>query len=504
MRGISGPVLATLLALAATPALAEVRGSVRLDQPGARVNPDVHGQFMEQLGTGITGGVWVGEGSDIPNTRGFRDDVVGALKALGVPVVRWPGGCYADTYHWRDGIGPRADRPVTLNRWWGNSEEDNAFGTHEFFDFAELIGAKTYLSINMGSGTPAEAAQWVEYITSDTGSTLARARRANGRERPWKIDYLGLGNEPWGCGGRMRASHYTDLMRQYVGFVMPEGAVSVASGPNAGDYDWTRTLMRDGRDNFDQLSLHYYTLPTGDWTRKGSSIGFDATEWSATFDQAYRIEEMIRGHDAVMDEYDPQGRVGLAVDEWGAWYDPTPGTVAGHLQQQNSLRDALLAAVHFNIFHRHADRVRMSNVAQMVNVLQALILTDGSRMTLTPTYHAFMLYKPFRDAAVLPVSVEADAGDRVDVTAARSDDGRIHVALVNLNPAAGTEVRIRLEGGQARQVSGQVLTSARMDAHNTFETPSTLAPAAFHGARIENGVLIVALPAKALVVLELR
>ena len=499
---ISGFVAAVLLA--STPATADVRGSLRLDQPGARVNPDVHGQFMEQLGSGITGGIWVGEDSAIPNTRGFRNDVVGALRALEVPVVRWPGGCYADTYHWRDGIGPRADRPVTLNRWWGNSEEDNAFGTHEFFDFAELIGAKTYLSINMGSGTPAEAAQWVEYITSDTGSTLAQQRRANGRERPWKIDYLGLGNEPWGCGGRMRASYYTDLMRQYVGFVMPEGTVSVASGPNAGDYDWTRTLMRDGRDNFDQLSLHYYTLPTGDWARKGGSIGFDGAEWDATFRQAYRIEEMIRGHDAIMDEYDPESRVGLAVDEWGAWYDPTPGTVAGHLQQQNSLRDALLAAVHFNIFHRHADRVRMSNVAQMVNVLQALILTDGPRMTLTPTYHAFMLYKPFRNAAVLPVTLEAGDADRVDVTAARSDDGGVHVALINLDPARATEVRIRLDGAHEWTVAGQVLTSDRMDAHNTFEQPAAIVPAPFRGARIEDGVLIARLPAKALVVLELR
>lgn len=503
MRAVVSGLVAAVM-LVATSATADVRGSVRLDQPGARVNPDIQGQFMEQLGSGITGGIWVGEGSDIPNTRGFRNDVVAALKALEVPVVRWPGGCYADTYHWRDGIGPRAARPVTLNRWWGNSEEDNAFGTHEFFDFAELIGARTYLSVNMGSGTPAEAAQWVEYITSDTGSTLARERRANGRERPWKIDYLGLGNEPWGCGGRMRASFYTDLMRQYVGFVKPEGATVVASGPNADDYDWTRTLMRDGRENFDQLSLHYYTLPTGDWARKGASIGFDRSEWDATFSQAYRIEDMIRRHDAIMDETDPQSRVGLAVDEWGAWYDPTPGTVAGHLQQQNSLRDALLAAVHFNIFHRYADRVRMTNVAQMVNVLQALILTDGSRMTLTPTYHAFMLYKPFRNAAVLPVTLEETTGARVDVTAARGEDGRIHVALVNLDADQPVTVRLALAGGGARRVEGQVLTASGMDAHNTFTAPGALAPAPFRGARLEDGRLIASLPSKSLVVLALH
>lgn len=502
--------LAAALALLTSPnaASAQATGAVRLDQPGTVIAPEVYGQFMEQLGTGIDGGVWVGEDSDIPNTRGYRNDVVGALQALKVPVVRWPGGCYADIYHWRDGVGPRADRPVTLNRWWGNKEENNHFGTHEFFEFAALIGAKTYLSINVGSGTPAEAADWIEYITAPGHSRLAEMRRANGRDAPWKIDYLGIGNEPWGCGGRMRAAYYADVYRQFIGFTDPGGdTITVAAGPSGDDYGWTRTLMEAARNDFDALALHYYTLPTGDWTTKGPALGFDEAQWAATFAQTYRMETFIQGHDAAMDETDPQNTRILAVDEWGAWYDPTPGTNAGYLQQENSLRDALLAAVNFNIFHRHADRVRLANVAQMVNVLQAMILTDGPRMTLTPTYHAFMLYQPFQGATVLPLTLDSPAYGAlkaVDGTAARGVDGKVHIALVNIDPDTAVEVSLALEGGAARAVTGRVLTADRMDAHNSFDAPRAVEPAAFTGARIAGGRLTARLPARSVVVLTLE
>lgn len=511
---ISGSALAAALLGSSLPAwgqTVDATATLNLEQPGAVIAPEIYGQFMEQLGTGIDGGVWVGPESDIPNTRGFRNDVVGALKALGVPVVRWPGGCYADIYHWRDGIGPRDQRPVTLNRWWGGDEVTNGFGTHEFFDFAELIGARTYLSLNMGSGTVAEASDWVEYISSPTHSTLAQARRANGRDEPWRIDYVGLGNEPWGCGGRMRAAYYADLMRQFVGFVAPYGqkAQMVAAGPNAVDYDWTRTLMANPAD-FDALSLHYYTLPTGDWAAKGPALGFDEGQWAATFVQTYKIEEMIVRHDAIMDQTDPDARVALAVDEWGTWYDPTPGSQAGHLQQQNSLRDALLAAVNFNIFHRHADRVRMANVAQMVNVLQAVILTDGPRMVLTPTYHAFEMYRPFQGATVLPLAIRAPEyveGDArlamLDGTAARGLDGRVHVALVNLDPRREVTVTVDITGPRAQAVSGRILTADVMDAHNNFDAPDTVRPVAFHGAAVSGQGLVVRMPAKSLVVLAI-
>lgn len=501
---------ALILAGCASPSTAQtVTGVLRLNEPGPVIAPEVYGQFMEQLGTGIDGGVWVGPESDIPNTRGFRNDVVAALKDLQVPVVRWPGGCYADIYHWRDGVGSRDTRPVTLNRWWGNKEENNAFGTHEFFEFAELIGAKTYLSVNVGTGTPREAADWVEYVTSDTGSRLAEERRANGREKPWRIDYLGIGNEPWGCGGRMRASYYADLFRQYVGFVAPSGGdtVVVAGGPDAENYDWTRTLMQAAGKDFDALSLHYYTLPTGDWAAKGAAVGFGEDQWRSAFVQTYRMEAMLDAHDAIMDETDPDGETMLAVDEWGAWYDPTPGSPGGWLQQQNSLRDALLAAVNLNIFHRHADRVRLANIAQMVNVLQAMILTDGDRMILTPTYHAFALYRSFQGARTLPLVLDSPAYGEVkavDGAAAVDPQGRVHLALVNLDPHREATMILNLEGAATEITGGDVLTAGAMDAHNSFDAPAAVTPRPFAGARLNGGRLSLTLPEKSLVVLTLR
>ena len=486
----------------------DVSGSLQLDRPGPVIQPEVYGQFMEQLGTGIDGGVWVGPGSPIPNTRGYRNDVLQALKELKVPLLRWPGGCYADIYHWRDGIGPRAQRPVTINRWWGNKEEHNAFGTHEFFEFAELLGAKTYLNINLGTGTPREAAQWVEYVTSPTGSTLARERRRNGREQPWKIDYLGIGNEPNGCGGRMRPEFFADLYRQYVGFLAPHGGtVFIAAGPDATSEEWTRTVMDVAGKHLDAYSLHYYTLPTGDWTSKGPALGFDEKQWQETFEQTYRIEPMIEQHSAIMAEFDPEAEKILAVDEWGAWYDPTPGSPGGWLQQQNSLRDGLIAAVNLNIFHRHAQRVRMTSIAQMVNVLQAMILTDGPKMVLTPTYHAFAMYRPFQGATSLPLALQSPAYGSlraVDGSAALGTDGRLHVALVNLDPGNTMAVDLDLGGWRGTRVAGQVLTAAAMDAHNSFDAPDTLRPAAFDGASVNAGRLQLTLPAKSVVVLSLH
>ena len=485
-----------------------VTGSVRADQPGPVIAPEVYGQFMEQLGTGIDGGVWVGAQSPIANTGGYRSDVVQALKDLKVPVVRWPGGCYADISNWRSGIGPRAQRPVTLNRWWGNKEEDNSFGTHEFFEFAELIGAKTYLNVNVGTGTPREAAEWVEYVTSPTGSTLAQERRRNGRDAPRKIDYLGIGNEPNGCGGRMRPAWFADLFRQYVGFLAPHGGTTfIAAGPDATTAEWTRTVMEIAGKHLDAYSLHHYTLPTGDWSAKGPATGFDEAQWRATFEQTYKMEDLLREHGAIMDEFDPEAKKILAVDEWGTWYDPTPGSPGGWLQQQNSLRDGLLAAVNLNIFHRHAKRVRLANIAQMVNVLQAMILTDGPKMVLTPTYHAFMLYQPFQGATSLPLQLQSPAYGKlkaVDGSAARGVDGKLHVALVNLDPAEAMDVSIQLQGASGNRVSGRVLTADALDAHNTFDAPVNVQPAAFTAATLSNGRLSATLPAKSLVVLTVE
>jgi alpha-L-arabinofuranosidase len=506
-------VAAAWLVAASAATAAPIRASATIDSraEGVRINPEIYGQFAEHLGTGIDGGIWVGEDSPIPNIRGFRRDVVEALRRLKVPVVRWPGGCFADIYRWRDGIGPRANRPVTLNKWWGNAEERNGFGTHEFFDFAELIGAKTYLNVNAGTATPGEAREWLEYVTSPSGSSLAQLRRANGREAPWRVDYIGIGNEMWGCGGNLTAAEFAPLARRFATFLREEGGARIiAAGATGEDYPWTEALVRDPR-GFDAVSLHYYTLPTGDWSRKGAATGFDETAWAQTFQRTRRLEAMIVGHDEVMDRHDPENRLGLMVAEWGAWYDPTPGTNGAFLQQQNSLRDALLAAVNFGIFHRHADRVRMANIAQMVNVLQAMIHTDGPRMVLTPTYHAFEMFTPFQGAQALPVTLagpEYVVGEirqpAIDVTAARGEDGAVHVALVNIDPDDPAEVRLALEGLGQGAVSGRLLTAERMDSLNSYDDPESVRPVPFQGASWTGGRLNVTMPAKAVVVLTIR
>ena len=384
--------------------------TVRADRPGPQVHPDVFGQFAEHLGTGIYGGIWIGEGSSIPNDKGYRRDVLEALKAIKVPMVRWPGGCFADEYHWRDGIGPRNRRPVKVNTNWGGVKEDNSFGTHEFMGFAERLGARAYVSANLGSGTPAETSQWVDYLTAPANTTvLAKERAANGRSEPWRVDYLGIGNELWGCGGNMRAEYAADLTNRFITFAKSGSGkmLKIASGPSDANYEWTETMMKMSAKHIDGLALHFYTRPRDEtWEDKGAALGFPEREWASTLEHTLQMDEYITKHSAIMDKYDPEKRVMLAVDEWGTWYDPAPGSNPGFLQQQNSLRDAMVAALNINIFTRHAERVKMAAIAQMVNVLQAMLLTDGPRMVKTPTYWVFSLYMPWQGATSLPVELK--------------------------------------------------------------------------------------------------
>ena len=509
--------LAVWVALAlggGTPAGAQMKASASIDAraAGVRIAPEIYGQFAEQLGTGINGGIWVGSDSPVPNIRGYRRDVVEALQRLKVPVVRWPGGCYADIYNWRDGIGPRGQRPVTLNKWWGNTEEANQFGTHEFFEFAELIGAKTYLNVNVGTGSPGEARDWIEYVTSPSKSRLAQLRRGNGRSEPWKIDYIGIGNEMWGCGGNLKAQEFSPMLRLFSTFIREDkGPKIIAGGPAGSNYQWTEELMESSRGQIDAISLHYYTLPTGDWGKKGAAVGFDETAWASTFVRTRAIEEMIRGHDQRMDKHDPDNKLGLMVAEWGTWYDPTPGTNAAFLQQENTLRDALVAATNFHIFHRHADRVHMANIAQMVNVLQAMILTDGPRMVLTPSYHAFMLYQPFQGAQAVPVRVESpdyrhgeSRVPAIDVSAARDASGALHVAIVNVDPDNGAQLDLEVLGFAGRRVDGRLLTAARTDSRNGLDGRQEVAPKPFTATRWREGKLRVEIPSKAIVRLTLK
>jgi alpha-N-arabinofuranosidase len=504
---LSGPV--AIADTAGKPTIATIRAGT----PGPVYNRAIFTQFAEHLGTGIYGGLYVGKDRSIPNTNGFRNDVIAALRNLSVPVIRWPGGCFADEYHWREGVGPKARRPVKVNTHWGGVTEPNSVGTDEFFELARQVGAEAYVAGNVGNGTPQEMAEWVEYMTAPAGS-LADERAKNGHKAPYALPYFGIGNELWGCGGNMRAEYAADVTRRYATFVKaPRGTriMKIAAGANSEDVNWTETMMRVAGAMLDGLSLHYYTVPQGGWPPKADPVNFDETAWADTLSKAVHMDALIARHSAIMDKYDPEKRVFLAVDEWGTWYAQDPGTHPGFLRQQNTLRDALVASIHLDIFAKHADRVRMTAIAQMVNVLQAMILTDGGKMVLTPTYHVFEMYKPWQDATVLPITLDTPwyikdqfTMPAVSGSAVRGKDGRVHVGLSNLDPNQPNSVTVKLDGLTAASVSGRILTAPVMNAHNTFDAPETIRPAAFSGAQVRDGTLTVTLPPKSVVVLDLQ
>ena len=510
-------LIATCLSVAAVCAASaqtEVRMTLHDESRSGKIIPrEIYGQFAEHLGRCIYGGIWVGEDSPIPNEKGYRVDVLEALRALKVPVLRWPGGCFADEYHWMDGIGPRAERPKMVNTNWGGTVEDNSFGTHEFLDFCELLGCEPYVNGNIGSGSVEEMAKWVEYMTSDADSPMANLRRKNGREKPWKVRYFGVGNETWGCGGNMTPDYYADLYRRYATFCKSFSGnwlYKICSGANNYDHAWTETMMRRVGNQMNGLTLHYYTV--FDWNHKGSATEFAADDWYATIGKCTEIENVIKGHCDIMDRYDPARRIALIVDEWGTWWDEEPGTVRGHLYQQNTLRDAMVAAVSLNIFHKFTERVRMANIAQMVNVLQAMILTRDDEMVLTPTYWVFSMYTPHQGAESVPlyfdpVTAEDKYRRKVDLlsaTASRAADGTITLSLANVDLDKECRVTIALDGDRRYDVRGQVLTADAMNARNTFESPDAVRPAELKGIKSSKGEIEVVLPAKSIVSLTLR
>jgi len=487
--------------------------AIRLDQPRWTINRNIYGQFAEHLGRLIYEGIWVGENSPIPNTRGLRNDVLAALKELHVPVLRWPGGCFADEYHWRDGIGPRDKRPRRSNSSWGGVDT-NAFGTHEFMDLCEMLGADAYVNGNVGSGSPQEMMEWIEYMTADADSELANLRRRNGRDKPWKVPYFAIGNETWGCGGNMRPEYYADVYRRYATFIKNHSGNRIqklAVGGYDENYNWTEVLMAQAGKQMDGLSLHYYTLPTGKWDKKGSATQFGENEWHTTLLRTLRMDEFIQRHSAIMDKYDPQKRVGLMVDEWGTWYDSEPGRDMGALYQQNTLRDAIVAGINLNIFHKHADRVKMTNIAQMINVLQAMILTDKGKMVLTPTYYVFRMYRVHQGATLIPVDLSAPeyklgaaSVPSLSVSASRDSEGRLHVSIINLNPNQPAELTTTIWGGAIKSLTGEVLTAPAVNSMNTFDSPNTVKPAPFSRYKLEGSQVSLSIPAKSVVALEFR
>lgn len=448
------------------------------------ISREIYGNFAEHLGRCIYDGVYVGEESPIPNRKGMRTDIVEALKAIRLPVLRWPGGCFADEYHWMDGIGPKERRKRIVNSNWGGVVEDNRFGTHEFMELCGQIGCQPYVNGNLGSGTVQEMQQWVEYITCPDESPMANLRAQNGRAQPWSLKYFGVGNENWGCGGSMRPEFYADQYRRYQTFVRNYGQnriYKICCGPGASEeapnYEWTEVMMKQAAGMMDGLSLHYYTLPTGNWSKKGSATAFGASEYYDTLRHALFMETLIRGHGAIMDRYDPKKRIGLMVDEWGTWYDVEEGTNPHFLYQQNTMRDAMVAAATLNIFNHHSDRVKMANIAQLVNVLQALALTDGEKMLLTPTYYIFDLFKEHQGATLVESTIHtgraAQGVPQVSESASVDKDGRLVLTMANLSLDQGAPIELLIDQAAMKFENGEILTG-QAQAHNTFEAPDNL------------------------------
>jgi len=488
---------------------------VNTDQGKYQISKHIYGHFSEHLGRCIYDGLWVGENSPIPNINGVRKDIIDALKHIHIPNLRWPGGCFADEYHWMDGIGPRSERARMINTHWGGVLEDNSFGTHEFLNLCEALETEPYICGNMGSGTVEEMSKWVEYITFDGESPMSNLRKKNGREKPWKVKFWGVGNENWGCGGNMTAEGYAENYRRYATYCRNYGdnhLYKVAGGPNVDDYHWMEIMMKNIPHHMMRgVSVHNYTF-TYRWEDKGNALNFTEDEYFSLLEHGMRMDAIVTGHAKVMDKYDPDKRIAMIVDEWGAWYNVEPGTNPGFLYQQNTLRDALLAGTILNIFHKHCDRVKIANIAQLVNVLQALFLTEGDKMLLTPTYHVFDMYKVHQDATMLPVEVSSPqysrlgrSFDALSVSASKDAQGKIHVSLVNLDPSNSLEISCNIkDAGNSRFIGGNIITAPKTDSHNTFDNPDVVKLADFKDASVKNGLLQVKVPAKSLVTIEIN
>ncbi|MCB0744754.1 MAG: alpha-N-arabinofuranosidase [Ignavibacteriales bacterium] len=487
---------------------------INADLGTVKINKNIYGHFAEHLGRCIYEGFWVGEDSPIPNTRGLRNDIIEALKDINPPVIRWPGGCFADTYHWMDGIGPREKRPSIINTNWGGVTEDNSFGTHEFLDLCEILGAEPYICVNVGSGTLKEASDWVEYVNSNNDSPMTRLRKENGREKPWNVKYWAVGNESWGCGGNMEPAYYADNFKRYSTFMHGRDLFKVASGGTDADYDWTETVMKKTQ-KFGHLiqgySFHYYSVYPG-WNPKSSATEFKEDGWFGMMETTFVVDDRLKKHIALMDEYDPTNKIGLIADEWGSWYEVEPGTNPGFLYQQNTLRDAVMGAIYLNIFNNNAERVKMANIAQTVNVLQAMILTKAEQLVKTPTFYLFKMYKVHQDATMLPLTIESEDYEyngkkipSITSSASQTNNGDINISLANVNPNKDIIVDIDLRGiANFANVKGEIITSEKMNDYNDFGKPEKVNIKSFSNFKLENKKLTVTLPSKSVVTINLK
>jgi alpha-N-arabinofuranosidase len=484
------------------------------DTGKVKISRHIYGHFAEHLGRCIYDGFYVGEKSSIPNTNGVRNDIIAALKKMKIPMLRWPGGCFADTYHWNDGIGPKDKRPSMVNRWWGGVTEDNSFGSHEFLNMCELLNTEPYMAGNIATGTVQELTDWTQYVTSNTKNPMSDLRKKNGREQPWKAKYWGVGNEAWGCGGNMTPEYYANEYRKYATFLADwsntEKIFRVASGANVADYRWTETLMKNiPRNLMEGVALHHYSFV--EWESKGSATQFTEEQYFKTIKRALFMDSLVINHSAIMDKYDPQKRIALVVDEWGGWYNVEPGTNPGFLYQQNTMRDAMIAGVTLNIFHKHADRVRIANLAQTINVLQAVILTDKEKMILTPTYHVLEMYNVHQDATLLGLKLSTNDyvfnGQKlpaVSASASKDSIGVIHVSLVNIDPNKTQKVSLNINTEKMNSVTGRVLASGKVQDYNSFNEPEKIKPAVFKDFILDKKSLSVTLPPASVVVLTVK
>ena len=487
---------------------------INADQGKYTIDKHIYGHFAEHLGRCIYGGFYVGEDNKlIPNTNGVRNDVVKALKDLKIPNLRWPGGCFADTYHWKDGIGPKDQRPTIVNQWWGGVTEDNSFGTHDFLNMCELLETEPYLSANVGSGTVQEVADWLQYVNHEGTSPMADLRRQNGREKGWNVKYWGVGNEAWGCGGNMTAEYYANIYRQYATFMNDwnrQGVYKIASGAASGNYNWTEVLMKNiPLKMIEGMALHHYSVI--DWGAKGPDRDFKEDHYFTTMKRALKMEELVTGHSNIMDKYDPEKKIALVVDEWGGWYEVEEGSNPGFLYQQNTMRDAMIAGTTLNTFNNHADRVRMANLAQAINVLQAVILTKEEKMILTPTYHVMRMYNIHQDAQLLPsflTNVDYQYGEEklpaISVSASKQADGAIHISITNIDAYQSIPLDLEVRGAEFKKVSGEILASDKLQNHNDFENPGRVIPAPFDEIKKKKNQLHLEMPPFSVVVLKLE
>lgn len=491
------------------------RISIQAQNPKTQISRHIYGHFAEHLGRCIYDGIYVGDSSRIPHTNGVRTDVIKALRTLKVPNLRWPGGCFADTYHWKEGVGEKSARPKKINSWWGGVTENNSFGTNEFLNMCEQIGAEPYLAANVGSGTVEDLTDWVQYVNFSDVCPMSEYRIKNGRERPWNVKFWGVGNEAWGCGGNMKPEFYANLYRQYATFMSngnnKDKLFRIASGASSSDYNWTEVLMREiPRHMLEGVALHHYSVI--DWNSKGPATGFTEQQYFTIMKRAWQMEELVSRHSVIMDKYDPEKKVALVVDEWGGWYDVEKGTNPGFLYQQNTMRDAMIAGLTLNIFNNHSDRVRVANLAQIVNVLQAVILTNNQKLILTPTFHVMEMYNVHQDARLLPLDIMDDnyyvlGNDKLQALSASAsvdNSGNTHISLVNMDALKTLKVSMNLWGAKYKTVTGRILTAAKITDHNTFESPETIKPKDFNGAKLNDGNLSLNIPPFSVVVLELK